>query len=59
MLGDRSYRPFTPMPSEHMTTIRALTHSGYFHPDEVTAYAILRQADKQVDGSFVRSRARL
>jgi|tagenome__1003787_1003787.scaffolds.fasta_scaffold20929853_3 uncharacterized UPF0160 family protein len=57
MLVDRSYRPFTPMPSEHMTTIRALTHSGYFHPDEVTAYAILRQADNQVDGSFVRSRA--
>jgi len=39
-----------------MATIRALTHSGYFHSDEVTAYAILRQVDETVGGSFVRSR---
>jgi uncharacterized UPF0160 family protein len=39
-----------------MATIRALTHSGYFHSDEVTAYAILRQVDAQAGSSFVRSR---
>lgn len=40
-----------------MATIRALTHSGYFHADEVTAFAILCAADAGVAGSFVRSRS--
>jgi uncharacterized UPF0160 family protein len=39
-----------------MATIRALTHSGYFHADEVTAYAILRLGDEDVATSFKRSR---
>jgi uncharacterized UPF0160 family protein len=40
-----------------MAAIRALTHSGYFHSDEVTAFAILREADDGIDTSFVRSRS--
>ncbi|EWY39051.1 hypothetical protein N825_08595 [Skermanella stibiiresistens SB22] len=39
-----------------MATILALTHSGYFHADEVTAYAILRLGDENVAASFKRSR---
>jgi uncharacterized UPF0160 family protein len=40
-----------------MAAIRALTHSGYFHSDEVTGFAILREADDGIDTSFVRSRS--
>ena len=40
-----------------MATIRALTHSGYFHADEVTAFSILCAADAGVAASFVRSRS--
>jgi uncharacterized UPF0160 family protein len=40
-----------------MANIRALTHSGYFHSDEVTAFAILREADDGIGASFVRSRS--
>ena len=40
-----------------MDTIRALTHDGTFHADEVTAYAILALAEPgTVPRSFVRSR---
>jgi uncharacterized UPF0160 family protein len=39
-----------------MTIIRALTHSGYFHADEVTAYGILCLADDAVAHAFVRTR---
>jgi uncharacterized UPF0160 family protein len=39
-----------------MTIIRALTHSGYFHADEVTAYGILCQADQTIAHAFMRTR---
>jgi uncharacterized UPF0160 family protein len=39
-----------------MTIIRALTHSGYFHADEVTAYGILCLADGGFAHAFTRTR---